>query len=77
MHGKRGLSFKHAIPYSGEFRLSLLEEMLKEGISIHQLSAKYLISPSVISNWKRERNQGGVSTLFIEKRRGRPSKMKK
>lgn len=77
LHEKRGLSFKHALPYSGEFKLSLLQEILKEGLSLHQLSAKYLISPSVISNWKRVYEQGGVSALFIEKRRGRPSKMKK
>jgi len=77
LHGKRGLSFKQALPYSGDFKLRLLQEILKEGISLQQVSAKYLISPSVISNWKQEYMQGGVSALFIEKRRGRPSKMKK
>lgn len=77
IHGKAGLSKKCGVVHTGEFKLSLLHEMLNEGLSLHQLSVKYLISPSVISNWKRQYEQGGVTALFNKKRRGRPSKMKR
>jgi transposase len=77
IHGKAGLSLKNSITYTGEFKLSLLQEMLNEGLSLQQLSVKYLISPSVISIWKRQYEQDGVTALFNEKRRGRPFIMKK
>jgi len=51
--------------------------MLNDGLSLQQLSVKYLISPSLISIWKREYERDGALALFKEKRRGRPSKMKK
>lgn len=77
MHGKSGLSLKNDVVYTGEFKLGLLQEMLNDGLSLQQLSIKYLISPSVISTWKREYEKDGAVALLKEKQRGRPSKMKK
>ena len=42
VHGKSGLSFKNNSNYTGEFKLKLLQEMYSEGLSLHQLSVKYL-----------------------------------
>ena len=74
IHGISGLTFKNDLSYTGEFKLRLLQEMSSQGLSLHQLSAKYLISPSVLSAWKREYKEGGVTTLFMNKHKGRPSK---
>jgi len=74
VHGRAGLSFKNNIQYSVAFKLGILQEMYSKGVSLHQLSVKYLISPSVLSNWKREYEAGGVETLYMKKGRGRPSK---
>lgn len=76
-HGRAGLSKKNNLVYTGEFKLGLLQEMLDEGLSLHQLSVKHLISPSLISTWKKEYERDGALALFKEKQRGRPSKMKK
>lgn len=73
IHGRSGLSFKNNLGYTGEFKLSLLQEMRSEGLSLHQLSLKYLISPSVLSTWKREYAEGGAIALFMKKRKGRPA----
>lgn len=48
--------------------------MDSEGLSLHQLSVKYLISPSVLSTWKRQYKEGGAKALFMKKSKGRPSK---
>jgi len=76
-HGRAGLSMKNNLAYTGEFKLGLLQEKLNEGLSLQQLSVKYLISPSVISTWKREYELNGAKALLKAKQRGRPSKMKK
>ena len=74
VHGRSGLSFKNNLSYTGEFKLKLLQKMHSEGLSLHQLSVKYLISPSVLSAWKRQYKEGGATALFMNKRKGRPSK---
>jgi len=74
VHGKSGLSFKNDLSYTGEFKFRLLQEMHSEGLSLHQLSVKYLISPSILSTWKREYKEGGITALFMNKRKGRPCK---
>lgn len=76
VHGKSGLSFKNDLSYTGEFKLKLLQEMHAEGLSLYQLSIKYLISPSLLSTWKREYKEGGATALFMDKRKGRPPKAK-
>lgn len=76
VHGKSGLSFKNDLIYTGEFKLKLVQEMNQDGLSLHQLSVKYLISPSLLSTWKRDYKEGGVAALFMDKRKGRPPKAK-
>lgn len=71
VHGKSGLSFKNDLSYTGEFKLKLLQEMNSDGLSLHQLSVKYLISPSVLSMWKRQYKEGGATVLFMNKPKGR------
>ena len=77
IHGRSGLSFKNNLDYTGEFKLRLLQDRLNEGLSLHQLSVKYLISPSVISTWKRQCERDGITALFMRKRKGRPPKLDK
>ncbi|WP_373280238.1 IS3 family transposase [Marinifilum fragile] len=77
LHGKNGLSLRNKIRYTGDFKLQLIEEMLKTGLSLDQISAKYLITQSLISKWRRDFERYGASALFKETRRGRPPKMKK
>jgi len=77
LHGKKGLSLKNKIRYTGDFKLQIIEEMLKTGLSLDQVSAKHLITQSLISKWRRDFEQFGASALFTENPRGRPPKMKK
>jgi len=51
--------------------------MLKSNLSLYQVSAKHLITYSLISRWRRDYEQYGASALFKENPRGRPPKMKK
>lgn len=76
MHGKSGLSFINGRVYTGEFKLGLLKEMETRGLSLQQMSAKHLITPSTLSIWRRQYEQFGASALFTENPRGRPPKMK-
>ena len=75
VHGRSGLSFKNNLSYTGGFKLELLQEMHSEGLSLHQLSVKYLISPSILSTWKRQYEKGGATALFMNKPKGSPSKV--
>lgn len=77
VHGREGLTMKNNVVYTGKFKLSLIQEMLNEGLSLQQLSVKYLISPSIIRGWKKQYEKDGISVLFKTKPRGRPPKMKK
>jgi transposase len=63
MNGKVGLSLKNDVIYTEEFKLGLLQKMLNEGLSLQQLSVKYLISPSVILTWKRQYNRCSYSFI--------------
>lgn len=49
-----------------------LQEMFSDGLSLQQLSVKYLISPSVLSTWKRQYQDGGATVLFMNKPKGKP-----
>jgi len=73
-HGISGLSFKNELSYTGELKYKLLQERISNGLSLHQLSVKYLISPSILSIWQRKYKEGGVTALFMTKRKGRPAK---
>jgi transposase len=76
LHGINGLSLKNTLRYTGEFKCKLILEMLEQKLSLHQMSVKYNITHSVISNWRRDYEQHGASSLFKEKPRGRPPIMK-
>ena len=77
LHGKEGLSFRNKLRYTGDFKLQIIEEMLETGLSLYQVSAKYLITYSLISRWRRDYEQYGASAFYKENPRGRPPKMKK
>ena len=44
--------------YSAEFKAKVVLELLQEGLTLSELSAKHSVNPVVISRWKQE---------FIEK----------
>jgi transposase len=77
LHGIEGLSLKNNGSYSGALKLRLIREMQENALSLHQMSAQYLITPSALSGWRRLYEQHGASALLAEKPRGRPPKMKK
>lgn len=77
LHGVSGLSLRNHMRYSGDFKLSLIQDMLANHLSLHQASAKYHLNNSQISRWRRQYEQFGASSLFEEKPLGRPPKMKK
>jgi transposase len=77
LHGVYGLSLKNNNVYGGDFKLKLILEMQELGLSLSQISAKYRITISVLSGWRRLYEQKGVSALYETKIRGRPPKMKK
>lgn len=74
-HGKMGLSFNNRMDYSGSYKIWLIKQMKEEGLSLHQMSAQYLISLSSLSLWSRQYEQFGALSLLETKPRGRPPKM--
>lgn len=77
LYGKEGLTLKSGKSYSGAFKLRLIREMQENALSLHQMSAQYRITPSVISGWRRLYEQYGAFALLEMKSRGRPPKVKK
>lgn len=75
-YGVAGLSLKNHMRYSGDFKLSLLQEMSLNHLSLQQASIKYHVNDSVILGWKRKYEQFGTPSLYEKKPRGRPPKMK-
>lgn len=75
LHGKTGLSFNNRTNYSGDFKLRLVKQMEREALSLHQMSAQYLITPSSLSLWRIQYEQFGALSLLESKPRGRPPKM--
>lgn len=75
-HGISGLSLKNHMRYSGDFKLSLIEDMLANHLSLQEASTKYHINDSLISRWRRTYEQFGALSLFEKKPLGRPPKMK-
>jgi len=76
LHGLSGLSKRSKIRYTGDFKYGLIKQMKDNHLSLHQISAKYNISPSVLSQWRRQYESFGKSVLYEEKPLGRPPKMK-
>jgi transposase len=75
-HGSSGLSFK-SVGHSADFKLSVLQDMSSNFLSLREVSVKYCLTPSVIRNWKRLYEQSGADALYCSKPSGRPVKMKK
>ena len=67
IHGDQGLSLKNKSGYSPDFKLSLLQEMLQERLSLSQASARHRVSGSVIAGWMRKYEQGGAPALLDAK----------
>lgn len=76
LHGRSGLSQRNKIRYTGNFKYELISQMKDNHLSLYQVSAKYNISPSVLSQWRRQYESLGKSILYEAKPLGRPPKMK-
>ena len=76
LHGRSGLSKRNKIRYTGDFKYELISQMKDNHLSLHQVSAKYNITTSILSQWRRQYEEFGKSVLYEEKTRGRPPKMK-
>ena len=76
-HGLSGLSLKTNFGYAGDFKLSVLQDMYSNCLSLQQVSIKHCITPSVILSWKRLYEQSGAGALYCSKSVGGTMKMKK
>lgn len=76
LYGVGGLSLKNDMRYNGDFKLSIVQDMLANHLSLSQVSAKYHITDTLILKWKKDYEKLGVSDLYEIKPRGRPPKMK-
>ena len=73
LHGALGLRPKGA-SYDVAFKLSVLERMQRERLSLRETAAWFDIrSADHIAKWKRQYDAGGLDAL--KDRRGRPKKM--
>ncbi|MBN3755560.1 transposase [Paraburkholderia sp. Tr-20389] len=72
LHGPAGLWRKHT-RYDAEFRLKVLKLIRKDGLSFREAAARFNIrSDSMIAEWSRRYESGGVLALAPD-RRGRKS----
>jgi len=76
LHELLGLSKHNKIHYTGDFKYGLISQMKDNHLSLYQVSAQYNISPSILSQWRRQYEEFGKSVLYQEKPQGRPLKMK-
>ena len=76
LHGLSGLSKRNKIHYTGDSKYALICQMKYNHLSLHQVSSQYNISPSILSQWRRQYEKHGKFVLYQEKPRGRPRKMK-
>ena len=80
-HGAAGLE-RERIPYPGEFKQSVVEDMRGNNLSMRETAAKYNIAiHSTISKWERIYIEEGPEGLYKENRgrsaKGRPAKLNK
>jgi transposase len=74
LHGDAGLR-KKSSQYSAEYKLSMLQHMWDNHISINQTAAKFDIrNYAMVSMWERAYRDGGIEAL-APRRRGRPKPM--
>lgn len=72
--GSEGLLLKHG-SYDGAFKLSVIEYMHENHLSLAQTAAKFGIpQDATVGKWERIYYEEGPDALFRDKR-GRPSKM--
>lgn len=73
LHGLSGLEKKHSF-YNAEFKLKVLQHIVRESLSDRQAAALYDIrSTSSIGKWRREYDKDGLMAL-TPRRKGRPVK---
>jgi transposase len=74
-HGEKGLSKKYS-RYSAQFKLSVLQQMQRQGLSQTQVAALFDLrgGPGVVAKWLHQYHEGGPQALN-PKRRGRPKTM--
>jgi transposase len=73
-HGLEGLAAKNGT-YTGDFKISVIEYMHKNGLSARQAAAEFNIpSLASIATWERKYLEEGASALHIDKR-GRSANM--
>jgi transposase len=71
LHGEAGLNRKFS-QYTAEFKLSVLQHMWENQLSITQTAAKFEIrSHAMVGMWERAYQEGGFEAL-APRRRGRP-----
>ena len=75
IHGEEVLIKKPNRKYSPEFKLEIINQYLG-GESKESLAVANCIRPSVIDSWLKRYEKGGYNGL-IDKKKGRPPKMKK
>lgn len=74
IHGLAGLAKKFSV-YSAQFKLSVLQYMWENELSLAQVSARFDIrGPSAVGQWERCYHSGGIDSLH-PRQRGRPKKM--
>jgi len=74
IHGRDGLNKKHS-SYSAEFKLSVLQHMWDNGLSVGQTAAAFNIrNRAAVGIWERSYREGGFDAL-IPRPRGRPKQM--
>ena len=74
LHGDAGLQKKFS-NYSAEHKLSVLQHMWDNQLSISQTAAKFDIrNYAMVSMWERAYRDGGIEALF-PRRRGSPKPM--
>ena len=67
---KKGQTFK---AYSGEFKIAVVEEIIKNGLGYREAERKYGLSRMLVVKWERIYLEEGADAL-MEERRGMVSK---
>ena len=78
LYQKEGSKVLHRHPNvrsDGEFRLTVVLDIEKNGLSLVKASIKYGVSVQRLNIWLRTYRQDGVEALSVTKKRGRPSGM--
>ena len=70
LHGEKGL-LKENNNYTGDFKVTVIEYMLENGISCLQTAVQFNIaSPQTVRNWEKIYHSEGKEALYTRKRGG-------